>query len=385
MTNERTRRDVLRTGMAGLGVLALPPWAIPALAPGEEIVPFTDIPESFATIRGPDRRFLDLREIDGPFTPTDQFFTTQHYGHATVDPQTYRLKMTGLVERPKELTLEDIRSMGKTVLDAGFECSGNSARSVQGLVSNGRWTGLPLRDVLKEVGVKEKAREVVFFGADRGSEEVEFRGRKYPVEQQYGRSIPVDKAMSPEPFLAHALNGEPLTVHQGFPLRLIMPGWYGAPNVKWLVNIHLQEDPFIGKYQALWYRTLRGEMIGGELKWTETAITRMRVKSAIARVTRVGDTCKVLGFALTDGTPLKSVEVQIDGGPWQPAAIDSSLSQYSWKLFTYEWKGASMGEHTLVSRATDTNGEVQPTAEALENKKTFLEDNAQYSRTIVIG
>jgi DMSO/TMAO reductase YedYZ molybdopterin-dependent catalytic subunit len=371
--------------MAALGVLALPEWAFPALAPGEQIVPFTDIPESFAAIRGPDRRFLDLREIDGPFTPKDQFFTTQHYGHPTVDPQAYRLKVTGLVERPKELTLEDIRGMGKTVLDAGFECSGNSARSVQGLVSNGRWTGLPLRDVLKEAGVKEKAREVVFFGADKGNEEVEFRGRKYPVEQQYGRSIPVDKAVSPEPFLAHALNGEPLTLHQGFPLRLIMPGWYGAPNVKWLVNIHLQEDPFIGKYQALWYRTLRGEMIGGELKWTETAITHMRVKSAIARVTRAGDAYKVLGFALTDGTALQSVEVKIDGGAWQPATLNSSLSQYSWKLFTYEWKGASTGAHTLVSRATDVNGEVQPTTEDLESKKTFLEDNAQYPRTISIA
>ena len=383
MMNELTRRDILGTGMAVLGVLTLPEWAFPALAPGEEVVPFTDIPESFAAIRGPDRRFLDLREIDGPFTPKDQFFTTQHHGHPTVDTQTYRLKVTGLVERPKELTLEDIRGMGKTVLDAGFECSGNSARSVQGLVSNGRWTGLPLREVLKEAGVKEKAREVVFFGADRGTEEVEFRGRKYPVEQQYGRSIPVDTAMSPEPFLAHALNGEPLTVHQGFPLRLIMPGWYGAPNVKWLVNVHLQEDPYIGKYQALWYRTLRGEMIGGELKWTETAITHMRVKSAIARVTRAGDAYKVLGFALTDGTPLQSVEVKIDDRPWQPAALDSSLSKYSWKLFTYEWKGASPGEHTLVSRATDANGEVQPTAEDLENKKTFLEDNGQYPRTIL--
>jgi len=385
MRNERSRRDILRSGVAGLGILAVPGWAFPALAPGEEVVPFTDIPESFATIRGPDRRFLDLREIDGPFTPTDQFFTTQHYGHPTVDPQAYRLKVTGLVERPRELTLDDIRAMGKAVLDAGFECSGNSPRSVQGLVSNGRWTGLPLRDVLKEAGVQEKAREVVFFGADRGTEEVEFRGRKYPVEQQYGRSIPVDKAMSPEPFLAHALNGEPLSVHQGFPLRLIMPGWYGAPNVKWLVNIHLQEDPYIGKYQALWYRTLRGEMIGGELKWTETAITHMRVKSAIARVTRTGDTCKVLGFALTDGTPLKSVEVKIDDGPWQPAAIDASSSKYSWKLFTYEWKGAGPGAHTLVSRATDVDGEVQPTVEELENKKTFLEDNGQYPRTISIA
>ncbi len=385
MTNERTRREILRTGMAGLSVLALPEWALPALAPGEEIVPFTDIPESFTAIRGPDRRFLDLREIDGPFTPAEKFFTTQHYGHPAIDPEAYRLRVTGLVDRSKELTLEEIRKMGQSVLDAGFECSGNSARSMQGLVSNGRWTGLPLRDLLKEAGVQAKAREVVFFGADRGNEEVEFRGRKYPVEQQYGRSIPVDRAMSPEPFLAHALNGEPLTVHQGFPLRLIMPGWYGAPNVKWLVNVHVQEDPFVGKYQVTWYRTLRGETIGGETKWTETAITRMRLKSAIARVTRAGDACKVLGFALTDGTALKSVEVRIDDGPWQAAEVDPSLGQYSWKLFTYEWKGATPGEHTLVSRAIDIDGEVQPTAADLENKMTFLEDNAQFPRTIRIG
>ncbi len=384
MTNERTRREILRGSIAGLGILALPEWALPALAQGEEIVPFTDIPESFTATRGPDRRFLDLREIDGPFTPVEKFFTTQHYGHPAVDPQAYRLKVTGLVDRPRELTLEEIRGMGQSVLEAGFECSGNSARSMQGLVSNGRWTGLPLRDVLKQAGVQEKAREVVFFGADRGNEEVEFRGRKYSVEQQYGRSIPVDRAMSPEPFLAHALNGEPLTVHQGFPLRLIMPGWYGAPNVKWLVNVHVQEDPFVGKYQATWYRTLRGETIGGETKWTETAITRMRVKSAIARVTRAGDTCKILGFALTDGTPLKSVEVKIDDGPWQAADVDSSLAKYSWKLFTYDWKGASPGEHTLVSRAIDVNGELQPTTADLENKLTFLEDNAQFPRTIVI-
>jgi hypothetical protein len=226
---------------------------------------------------------------------------------------------------------------------------------------------------------------VVFLGADRGNEEVEFRGRKYQVEQQYGRSIPVGTAMTPEPFLAHSLNGEPLTVHQGFPLRLIMPGWYGAPNVKWLVNVHVQEDPYLGKYQVNWYRTLRAETIGGEVKYTENAITRMRVKSAIARVSRVNGVSKVLGFALTDGTPLRSVEVKIDDGPWLPATLDASLGKYSWKLFTYEWKGASPGAHTLVSRATDVNGEVQPTAEELENKKTFLEDNSQYPRTILLA
>jgi DMSO/TMAO reductase YedYZ molybdopterin-dependent catalytic subunit len=233
--------------------------------------------------------------------------------------------------------------------------------------------------------VKPSAREVVFFGADRGMEEVEFRGRKFEVEQQYGRSLTVPKAMSDEPFLAYGLNGEPLTRHQGFPLRLLVPGWYGAPNVKWLANIHVQEDPYIGKYQALWYRTLRGERIAGELKWTETAITHMRVKSVIARVTKQGGSHKVLGFTLGDGTPLRSVEVKIDDGPWQQAKVETAPSPWSWKLFTYEWQGAAPGEHTLVSRATDENGNVQPTAEELETKKTFLEDNSQFPRKVTIA
>ncbi|HXV62052.1 MAG TPA: molybdopterin-dependent oxidoreductase [Vicinamibacteria bacterium] len=384
MTSELSRREVLIGGVAGLSALALPEWALPALVQDEELVPFTDYPEDWTTDRGPERRFFDIRRI-GPITPADEFFTTQHYPHPRIDGATFRLKMTGLVEREGELSLDDIRGLGRTELVAGFECSGNSPRAMQGLVSNGRWTGVPLRDILSLVGVKDAAREVVFFGADRGTEEVEFRGRTYEVEQQYGRSISLEKAMTPEPLVAYALNGEPLSVHQGFPLRLLMPGWYGAPNVKWLANIHVQEDPYLGKYQARWYRTLRAETIGGELKWKETAITRMRLKSVVARVTRRGDGHRVVGFALSDGTPLRSVEVRIDGGPWQAASLDNSSGEYSWKLFTYEWKGAAPGEHTLVSRAIDAHGNLQPTFEELETKKTFLEDNSQHPRTVIIS
>lgn len=387
MASEVTRRDVIKGSLAaaGLGVLGIPEWAFPALAQGETLVPFTDIPENFQTVPSETVRFLDIRKIDGPITPADQFFTVQHYGHPQVDGATYRLKITGLVEREKELSIDDLRRLGETELIAGFECSGNGGRRVQGLSSNGRWTGVPLHKVLEDVGVKDDAWDVVFFGADRGTEEVEFRGRKYEVEQQYGRSIPVQKAMSPDPFLAWELNGQPLTVHQGFPLRLIMPGWYGAPNVKWLANIHVQDAPYLGKFQARWYRTLRGEMVGGEMKWKETAITRMRLKSVIARVTREGNHHNVLGFALNDGTPLKSIEVRVDEGPWQAATIRPNQSKYSWKLFDFTWNGATPGEHTVVSRATDINGEVQPTAEELQTKKTFLEDNSQFPRQVMIS
>jgi DMSO/TMAO reductase YedYZ molybdopterin-dependent catalytic subunit len=214
---------------------------------------------------------------------------------------------------------------------------------------------------------------------------VDFRGTIFKVEQQFGRSLNREQALSGEPFLAYALNGEPLTKHQGFPLRLIVPGWYGVANVKWLSELHIQEDEFLGKFQARWYRTLKGEMIDGEMKWTETAVTRMHVKSFIARVTRNGSQHQVLGVALNDGTPLKSVEVRVDDGPWQAATMDSATrAKYSWKLFTYTWNGATPGEHTLVSRVTDVNGIVQPTAEELANKKSFLEDNSQHPRKVMI-
>ena len=385
MSAQHTRREMLRgtLAVAGMAALGLPEWALPALAQGEVVVPFTDLPETFppATV---DRRQLDVRTIDGPLTPRDRFFTTLHYGHPQIDPATFQLKVSGLVERPLSLSLDDLRKMPSTELVAGFECSGNR-RPLQGLASNGRWTAVRLRTVLEQARVKPEAREFVFFGADRGNEEVEWRAQKFEVEQQFGRSLPREKALSPEPLLAYAMNGEPLTVHQGFPLRLLVPGWYGVANVKWLSEIHLQEDDYLGKYQARWYRTLRGEMINSELKWTERAVTHMQLKSYVARVTREGDRFKVLGIVLNDGTPLKSVEVRVDDGPWQQAAIDpATTGKYSWKLFTYTWTGATPGEHTLVSRVTDTTGQVQPTAEDLANKKSFLEDNSQHPRKLML-
>jgi DMSO/TMAO reductase YedYZ molybdopterin-dependent catalytic subunit len=387
MSRRITRRGILKGSLAlgGLSMLGLPEWALPALAQGETLVPFTDLPETINLTPTPDRRIIDIRNIDGPFTPKDQFFTTQHYGHPEIDPSAFRLKVTGLVDRPKALSLDELRRMASRELVAGFECSGNR-RPLQGLSSNGRWTGVPLRTVLDSAGVRDSAREFVFFGADHGEEEIEWRNQTFKLDQQFGRSLPREKAMSAEPFLAFALNGEPLTRHQGFPLRLIVPGWYGVANVKWLSHIHVQEDPYLGKYQARWYRTLKGEMIDGELKWKETAITHMQLKSFIARVTRDGNRHIVLGVVLNDGTPIRSVEVRVDEGPWQPSTLNSATSaKYSWKLFTYIWNGAAPGEHTLVSRVTDATGRVQPTLEDLADKKSFLEDNSQYPRKVRIS
>jgi DMSO/TMAO reductase YedYZ molybdopterin-dependent catalytic subunit len=387
MTTDSNRRDILRRGLvvAGLSVVGVPDWVLPALAQSETVVPFTDMPENVRWDTPPDRRLLDIRTIDGPFTPADRFATTQHYGHPEVNLGTFRLKIDGLVERPQELSLDDLKKMRSSDTVAGFECSGNRG-PLHGLCGNGRWTGVSLKRVLDAVGVKPAAREFVFFGADHGEEEVEWRTQKFKLDVPFGRSLNREKAMSADPLLAWALNGEPLTKHQGAPLRLIVPGWYGVANVKWVSQVHVQADAYLGKYQARWYRTVRGEMVGGEMKYMETSVTHMQLNSFVARVTKHANQHKVLGVVLNDGTPIKAIEVKIDEGPWEAATMDpATKDKYGWKLFTYVWNDATPGPHTVVSRATDVTGRVQPTAQENETKKSFLEENTQAPRKVMIS
>ena len=148
----------------------------------------------------------------------------------------------------------------------------------------------------------------------------------------------------------------------------------------------MQRGRYLGKFQARWYRTLRGETINSEVKFTEAEISRQQLKSVVARVTR-GDAAnrvKVHGFVLTDGTPVKSVEVRVDDGPWRTAVLDAANTRFSWKLFSCRGVDATPGEHTVVSRVTDANGRVQPTATELESKLTALENNAQWPRKIQV-
>ena len=165
-----------------------------------------------------------------------------------------------------------------------------------------------------------------------------------------------------------------------------MPGWYGVCNVKWLTHIHAQAERFLGKWQARWYRTLWAEESDGQVSYHETEISRMRLKSVIARVVRREEKYTVHGFVLHDGTPIRSIEVRTDNGPWQRASMNSSISdKYSWKLFRYDWDGVSPGEHTLVSRVIDISGTLQPTVESLTYKQTGLEDNSQFPRTVMVS
>src|SRR5262245_57274112 len=158
MSTTMSRREMLKAGLtaASLAAMGLPITALPAMAQGETLVPFTDIPDNVNFTVDPNAiaRRLDIRTIDGPFTPRAKFFATQHLGQPKVDPVAYRLKISGLVNKPMELTLDEIKKRPSIQLNAGFECSGNSPRGFEALVSNGMWTGIRLRDLLTAAGVR---------------------------------------------------------------------------------------------------------------------------------------------------------------------------------------------------------------------------------------
>jgi DMSO/TMAO reductase YedYZ molybdopterin-dependent catalytic subunit len=383
MTKGMTRRDWVRGGAALASLAAVGYWegALPALAQGEEVVPFTDLPANFTTA-GRGGRSLDVRTVQPTnfITPTEDFYLVQHYGTPMVDQATYKLRVTGLVNKPIELTLAQLKERRRTEIVSAFECGGSSNANFNRLCGNARWAGTSLSALLREAGLRPNAREVVFFGVDKGMESVTHGRGAQQVEQHFGRSMTTDDAMKPELLLVWEMNGQPLAPSHGAPVRLLVPGWYGVSNVKWLDHIHVQDTRYMGRFMSRDYVTLVGQKVGDQTVWNETSVSRIRIKSVLSRVTRTGNRFKAYGFVLNDGTPLRSVEVRVDNGPWQAARLESVNTQFSWKLFSYEWNNLGSGEHTIVSRATDNNGVMQPEEAELVDKKTMWENNGQFVR-----
>ncbi len=387
--HEADRRKVLKTGVT-MGSLAatasMPFWSQVALGQNESVVPFTDMPDGYTV---PPKQaggiyYQDTTKINDFFSPNGNFYVIQHYTQPTINEADHRLKVTGLVNNELTLSLADLKSMQKFEIDAGFECGGNSPRLFQGLIGNARWGGVRLVDVLEAAGLDRDGIEVVFYGADKGMEKTRIDS-DLQVEQAFGRSLHIDDALNPDIILAYEMNGEALPIFHGAPLRLVVPGYYGVCNVKWLSQIHVQDRRYMGRFMARDYVTLSKRIIGGEERWEERSVTKIQLKSSIIRVTKIGNNHNILGFVLNDGTPLRSVEVSIDGGPWQQAEMDPRNSKYSWKLFNFTWRNASAGEHTIVSRVTDVTGAVQATQDEMPEKPTRWENYAQFPRKVMIG
>ena len=377
-----TRREALARGGALAAGAALLPSEIVArlveLAPQEAVVPWINAP----TGRGRNNT-LDWQTVTSWTTPTGDMFRIGHYGEPEIDARMWRLTVDGLVARPRAFTLDDLRARPRREMTFALECGGNRGfPTFVGAVHNARWAGTPLAPILEEAGVLEDGIEVVFFGADRGDEEV----RGSTVRQAFARSMSVSDAMDANLLLCYEVNGEPLPIGHGFPVRLVAPGWYGIANVKWLQRIELRSTRYMGRFMARDYVTLREEEIDGEEIWVETSVGRARINSIPAKVTRDATRHRIHGAAW--GADIARVEVKIDDGPWRPAVLGEGQGDaFTWTFWHLDWDRPGSGAHTVTSRAIDVDGNIQPAADDpyLAAKATYWESNGQVTREIHIA
>jgi DMSO/TMAO reductase YedYZ molybdopterin-dependent catalytic subunit len=383
-----TRREAISRGGAAVSALALAQAkliaaALPAAA-GEEVIPFLDQPDAPPQAPGPwplnEISMLDWQKLGSWITPNEGFFRVGHYDKPVIEEREWQLELTGLVRNPASYRLADLKAMPRREVTFTLECSGNNGFPwFWGGIGNAKWTGCALAPLLERAGLLENGIEVVFYGADAGDEEV--RGHK--VRQNFARSLSLEDAMRPENILCYEMNGVPLAVHHGFPLRLIAPGWFGIANVKWLKRIEVIDTRFMGRFMAKDYVTLREEKRGLETVWNMTSVGRSLVKSVAAKVTKEGSLYRIHGAAW--GAPIDRVEVGIDSGGWQRATIgEGKDEEYAWKFWRLDWENATPGEHTIVSRAVDTAGRIQPAMDdpRIAGKKTYWESNGQLTRRI---
>lgn len=303
----------------------------------------------------PNSRAFNFAALNEWITTNSEFFVRSHFGTPTIDTAGFLLKITGLVERERRFRLDELMRLPAREEVVTLECAGNLVG--WGGVSNARWTGVRLAEVLKAAGLRPEAKEVVLIGADGGTE----REAGGIAVDAYARSLPLARAMEPDTLLVFKMNGEPLPALHGGPLRALVAGWYGMDSVKWLQQIVITREPFAGFYQARRYYEARR---AGDLT-TRSALGAMRLKSQIARPINEAQLTlaptTIFGAAWCGDAEVARVEVTTDGGrTWRAAELGRDRAPRAWRLWAYEWKPASAGQVVIAARAIDTQGRVQP-------------------------
>jgi DMSO/TMAO reductase YedYZ molybdopterin-dependent catalytic subunit len=380
-----SRRTFLAQSGAALAGLALfkasPMGRVFAQGTSETVMPWMDqrVENPVPHVIGKQQTW---EKLDSWITPNDQFFSIAHYGQPEIDVGAWQLEISGLVGQPLTLTYDDIMSRPRQEFTFTLECSGNTGLPFfDSGIGNAVWAGTPLAPLLEEAGVLEDGREVVFFGTDVGPEPA---GEEV-VMQNFARGMSLEDAMNPMNILCYEMNGEPLPVANGFPLRLIAPGWYGIANIKWLERIEVWDSRLANHWMAEEYVTVRNIGTEEEPEWTKKWVGRTLLKSAPGRVIQTDTGYRIDGAAW--GAPISAVEVQIDGGDWMPATLDTSQqADYSWIFWSIDADDLTPGEHSITSRAIDTDGNVQPAPDDpyMMGKITYWESNGQITRYVEI-
>jgi DMSO/TMAO reductase YedYZ molybdopterin-dependent catalytic subunit len=355
-----TRRDFVRTALAApffaAGLRADEPTRI-------------DFPGLIVRAREPRNLEFPLSELKGPIVPNEQFYVRSHFATPTVEAKSWRLKVEGAVERPLELSYEELTKIPSRTLTATLECAGNGrvfltpavggVQWSQGAVGNAEWGGVPLAAILDKAGLKNKAVEVILEGADSGQINSD---PKSPGVIHFARSLPVEKARSDSVLLAHKMNGEDLPIDHGHPVRAIVGGWYGMASVKWLTRIVVTDRPFQGFFQALDY----AYFVRRDGLPALTPITTIQPKAVLARpgadeVIPAGKPFHLFGAAWAGERPIAKVEISLDGGKsWAGTKLLGDAKALQWVLWEYPWEKPERGTASIVARATDDMGNTQP-------------------------
>jgi DMSO/TMAO reductase YedYZ molybdopterin-dependent catalytic subunit len=341
------------------------------------VVPWNDQPEANPVPEVIVRQ-LDWESLDSWITPNDQFFVIKHYGEPSIDLSTWALQISGQVSNPMSLTLDDLKARERVEVTFTLECSGNTGLPFfDGGIGNAVWAGTSLASILEEAGLADSAREIVSWGADSGEQT---RGDS-TITEYFARSLSIEDAMNPDNLVVYEMNGEPLPPLHGAPARLILPGWYGVNNVKWLTRIEVIDRRFQGFFMALDYVSIYQEAHDDEMVWTFTTVGRDRLKSAPARVLDQDGSYTVQGAAW--GAEIAQIDVSVDGGAWESAELTTDgTDPLTWTFWSFDLGALAAGEHTIASRAVAASGAQQPAPDdpRLATKTTYFESNGIITR-----
>ncbi|MZQ80981.1 molybdopterin-dependent oxidoreductase [Paenibacillus sp. 5J-6] len=298
-------------------------------------------------------------------TPNQLFYVRNHFEYPPIDINTWNLSIEDSVDRSIKFTYSDLINMNKVTLSATLECAGNKRslfeRKAQGnqfmlgAISNAIWGGVRLKDVLEQAGVSLSGTEIVFEGLDYG--------QRNDMEEHvfFERSLPVAKAFHPDTILAYEMNGEPLSIKHGFPIRLIVPGWYAVASVKWLHRIRVVEQPFKGPFQSIDYVILKKTNDYKHALPLSPVLVNSTIASPTEEQEMAAGTNVIEGYAWAGEHSVTKVEISTDGGNlWSEANLLDPDVPYSWRRWSFSWNPQNSGPYTIMSKATNDHGDVQP-------------------------
>ena len=318
-------------------------------------------------------------------TPNDLFYVRGHFPFEKISDKDWSIEINGNVKKPYKLNLDNLIDLPKKTLPVTMECAGNNRKYLDpkvsgnqfdaGAVSNAVWAGASLKSVLNKAEIISTTIEILFEGADKGEPE---SGKEII---SYTRSLPLKDINNEDILLAYEMNGEPIPLEHGAPVRLIVPNWYGMASVKWVNKITAIKEPFEGYFQTYKY------VIKGSSEEKDRPVREMKIKSAFSlekqRNAISSGSVSISGFAWSGFGNIKEVELSHDDGKtWHKANIAKPVSSYSWQQWNFDWEPPQTGSYTFFCKATDENGNTQP-MEPNWNKMGY-EINSVLSRPLIL-